>query len=59
MSATPTSAITLNNITKTYRSGGGIETTALDNVSIDVKNGEFVAIMGPSGSGKSSMMVPS
>ena len=29
-----------------------VETWALNNVSIEVKQGEFVAIMGPSGCGK-------
>ncbi len=33
-----------------------IETTALNDVNVEVKTGEFIAIMGPSGCGKSTLL---
>lgn len=47
--------ITMNHIKKTYQMGEE-EIHALDDISFDVKTGEFVSIVGPSGSGKSTLM---
>jgi putative ABC transport system ATP-binding protein len=43
------------NLVKVFRTDE-VETTALNQVNLEVKEGEFVAIMGPSGCGKSTLL---
>jgi len=46
------SSVTLSGLTKRY--AGGV--TAVDNLSIDVEDGEFLVLVGPSGCGKSTAL---
>ena len=48
--------IELRNVYKIYGEGLESEVRALDGVSLDIERGEFVAVVGQSGSGKSTMM---
>ena len=48
--------IELRNVYKIYSEGLESEVRALDGVSLEIERGEFVAIVGQSGSGKSTMM---
>jgi len=55
MKKSNTSVINLKSIVKSYGTGSA-KVHALNKVDISIKKGEFVAIMGRSGSGKSTMM---
>jgi len=49
------SVIQLENITKIY-TVGEVETRALDDVDLNIEDGEFTTLVGPSGSGKTTML---
>jgi multiple sugar transport system ATP-binding protein len=48
-------SITLDDVTKRFGEEGNA-VTAVDDVSLDIGDGEFVVFVGPSGSGKSTLM---
>ncbi|MDX8052204.1 ABC transporter ATP-binding protein [Lentzea sp. BCCO 10_0798] len=48
-------SLTLTDVTLTYPDGGS-RLTALDQVTLDVPRGSLTAVVGPSGSGKSSLL---
>lgn len=47
--------IRVSNLKKIYTTEE-VETTALNNINLEISEGEFVAIMGPSGCGKSTLL---
>lgn len=44
------------NLTKIYNEGQLTSTVALDNINLEIYEGDFVCIMGPSGSGKTTLI---
>jgi ABC-type lipoprotein export system ATPase subunit len=48
--------LSLNNVSRIYRSGAAAPVKAVDNVSLDVKEGAFITVTGRSGSGKTTLL---
>lgn len=49
-------SIVLQNVSYTYRSDGGNVTQALSDINLEIHEGEFLAIVGHTGSGKSTLI---
>ncbi len=48
--------IEVKNLSFTYSGGTPFETAALKNISLEIKNGEFIGVMGHTGCGKSTLI---
>ena len=49
-------SIKVENLTHIYNQNGPFEKKALDNISLDINDGDFLAIIGHTGSGKSTLI---
>ena len=49
-------SIELRNVTYKYSTGTAYEMVALDNISLQIPDGQFIGIIGHTGSGKSTLI---
>ena len=51
-----TTKISFQNVSKTFNIAGQVSFAALQNLNLDIEDGEFITVVGPSGCGKSTAM---
>ncbi|ASK89280.1 ABC transporter ATP-binding protein [Sphingorhabdus sp. SMR4y] len=52
----PLPVLSLKNVSKSFVDGSGTQTDVLDKINLDVADGEFIAILGFSGAGKTTLI---
>jgi NitT/TauT family transport system ATP-binding protein len=50
------SIISVQNVSKRFKSADGVVVNALENINLEVEQGEFISFIGPSGCGKSTLL---
>lgn len=48
--------IEIKNLSKTFKTNNNLEVNALKNITLEIKENDFICIVGPSGCGKSTML---